>query len=77
MTSRVGAKGQVVIPKALRDHLDIKPGDQVTFSLADNAVLVEPVTGRICLDAGAIIAWLENVEPAATRVNDPAKYLSP
>jgi predicted nucleic acid-binding protein len=24
----------------------------------------------ICLDAWAIIAWLENVEPAATRVND-------
>ncbi len=46
MTSRVGPKGQVVIPKALRDHLGIKPGDQVTFSLADKAVLVEPVNGR-------------------------------
>jgi AbrB family looped-hinge helix DNA binding protein len=46
MTSRVGPKGQVVIPKALRDQVGIKPGDQVTFALADNAVLVEPVHGR-------------------------------
>lgn len=31
MTHRVGAKGQVVIPKAIRDQIGIKPGDQVAF----------------------------------------------
>jgi antitoxin PrlF len=44
MTSRrVGPKGQVVIPKALRDALGIRPGDEVDFALADGAVRVEPV----------------------------------
>jgi AbrB family looped-hinge helix DNA binding protein len=46
MTSRVGPKGQVVIPKALRDELGIVPGDEVAFSMVDDGVLVEPVRGR-------------------------------
>ena len=43
MTSRVGPKGQVVIPKAMRDRLGIGPGDEVDFVLDDGAVRVEPV----------------------------------
>jgi AbrB family looped-hinge helix DNA binding protein len=31
MTHKVGAKGQVVIPKAIRDQIGIEPGDEVTF----------------------------------------------
>jgi AbrB family looped-hinge helix DNA binding protein len=31
MTHKVGAKGQVVIPKVLRDEIGIKPGDEVAF----------------------------------------------
>jgi AbrB family looped-hinge helix DNA binding protein len=31
MTSRVGPKGQVVIPQQLRAELGIQPGDEVEF----------------------------------------------
>ena len=43
MTHRVGRKGQVVIPKALRDAVNLKPGDEVTFSPDGNAIRIERV----------------------------------
>jgi AbrB family looped-hinge helix DNA binding protein len=46
MTSRVGPKGQVVIPKAMRERLGIAPGDEVDFTLEDNGVRVELRRGR-------------------------------
>ncbi|MGH3666444.1 MAG: AbrB/MazE/SpoVT family DNA-binding domain-containing protein [Egibacteraceae bacterium] len=42
MTHRVGTKGQVVIPKELRDTLGICPGDEVTFWVEDDHVAVRP-----------------------------------
>jgi AbrB family looped-hinge helix DNA binding protein len=46
MTHRVGAKGQVVIPKELRDRLGIEPGDEVNFWLHDDHVAVRPADHR-------------------------------
>jgi AbrB family looped-hinge helix DNA binding protein len=43
MTHRVGAKGQVVIPKAIRDEIGIKPGDEVTFEPDGSDVRVRRV----------------------------------
>lgn len=42
MTHRVGRKGQVVIPKDLRDALGIEPGDEVSFWREDDHVALRP-----------------------------------
>ncbi|MDQ4134480.1 MAG: AbrB/MazE/SpoVT family DNA-binding domain-containing protein [Actinomycetota bacterium] len=46
MTHRVGPKGQVVIPKPLRDELGIQPGDEVSFWCHDDHVALRPTRSR-------------------------------
>ena len=40
MGSRVTRKGQVTIPKRVRDHLGLEPGSVVEFDLADDGRIV-------------------------------------
>jgi AbrB family looped-hinge helix DNA binding protein len=42
MTQRVGAKGQVVIPKELRDEVGFQPGAEVDFERDGEAVRILP-----------------------------------
>lgn len=49
MTHRVGSKGQVVIPKEIRDRLRIVPGDEVEFTADDNAVQMRIARGGVSL----------------------------
>jgi AbrB family looped-hinge helix DNA binding protein len=46
MTHRVGAKGQVVIPKDMRERTGLHPGTEVEFALDGERVLVAPRTVR-------------------------------
>lgn len=45
--SSVTIKGQVTIPKPVRDRLGVKPGDEVKFDLnADGQVVLSKVRGK-------------------------------
>lgn len=46
MTQRMGAKGQVVIPKELREQIGIGPGDDVAFEPVDDGIVVRRAGGR-------------------------------
>lgn len=46
MTHRVGPKGQVVIPKELRDELGIEPGDEISFWRDGDHVALRPARQR-------------------------------
>lgn len=43
MTHKVGPKGQVVIPKDLRDEFGLEPGDEVAFSSDGGQITVIPL----------------------------------
>ncbi len=47
MTQRVGAKGQVVIPKELRDRLGLHPGSEVDFEQDGDDVRIIPAGAAI------------------------------
>ena len=42
MDAKLNQKGQVTIPKRLRDHLGLKPGAAIKFGISDD--------GRVLLD---------------------------
>jgi antitoxin PrlF len=46
MSTTVTSKGQVTIPKAVRDRLSLKPGSMVDFELADDGRVVLVKAGR-------------------------------
>jgi antitoxin PrlF len=62
MDSAITAKGQATIPKAIRQHLRLKPGDRVKFFLhPDGSVVLLPK-----LPASALRGIVKPRKPAVT-----------
>jgi len=40
--SKIGPKGQVVIPKELREEFKLAPGDEVMFDAKEDVILIYP-----------------------------------
>ena len=60
MESAITIKGQATIPKAIREHLRLKPGDRVKFFVhPDGSVVLLP-------QLPAPVAWYRQVPPQAT-----------
>ncbi|MXY26197.1 MAG: AbrB/MazE/SpoVT family DNA-binding domain-containing protein [Acidobacteria bacterium] len=48
MQATITSKGQVTLPKPIRDRLHLQPGDRIDFLLDDDGCLrVEPVTASV------------------------------
>lgn len=44
-SSRITSKGQITVPKAVRETLGVEPGDRIAFRVQDDgSVVVEPET---------------------------------
>lgn len=72
MESRITVKGQATIPKAIREHLRLKPGDRVKFFVhPDGSVVLLPklrasaLRGIIKSRRGRPVAIVEMTEAAA------------
>ncbi len=50
LEAKVGAKGQAVIPKPIRDQMGIHPGDKVYFRIEDGRIIVEKRDGEKLLE---------------------------
>jgi len=42
--TRLSSKGQVVIPKRIRDEMQIKPGDDLVVVRKGNQIIIRPLT---------------------------------
>lgn len=62
---RVGPKGQIVIPKFVRERLGIKPRGYVIVELEEGGLII-----RRGLDTAGLLRWLrETRKPVASRVS--------
>lgn len=54
-TSTLTSKGQITVPKAIREHLHVAEGDQVDFAIAANGdVVMHRITGSVSALAGLL-----------------------
>ena len=51
LRSRLGPRGQTVIPKAIRQELGLRPGDELVLHLEGGRAVIEPATQRDALSA--------------------------
>lgn len=61
-TSTITSKGQITLPKAIRDALGVEPGDRVMFRVRDDgSVLVEAATIDLLSLAGSVRTTIRGV----------------
>ena len=40
---KISSKGQIVIPRTVREKLDLRQGDQLSIGVADGKIILEPL----------------------------------
>jgi AbrB family looped-hinge helix DNA binding protein len=46
LKSKIGPKGQVVVPKPIRDAFGFTPGNEVDFQIERDSVVLKPSAGK-------------------------------
>ncbi|MBY0512101.1 MAG: AbrB/MazE/SpoVT family DNA-binding domain-containing protein [Rhodospirillaceae bacterium] len=59
VTSTLTAKGQTTIPKDVRERLNLKPGDELMYTVDAGRIIIRPRTGSV--------KDLEGILPQPTR----------
>ncbi len=74
VTSRLtlDRKGRVVIPKPLRDHLQLAPGDALDLDVSGEQIILRPVRGTMPLQKERGIWVYRNGDPLPESVIDSA-----
>jgi AbrB family looped-hinge helix DNA binding protein len=75
-TSCLTSKGQVTIPKALRQHLGLARGSRVSFQLVGDHIEVLPLKPEPSLSASGF-GMLQTQRPPVPAHFDPASLLEP
>jgi len=75
-TSSVTSKGQVTIPKALRQQLGLARGSRVSFQLVGDHIEVRPLRQEQSLSASGF-GMLHSQRPPVAAHFDPASLLEP
>ncbi|WP_068675364.1 AbrB/MazE/SpoVT family DNA-binding domain-containing protein [Oceanobacillus sp. Castelsardo] len=47
VSGKMTSKGQITIPKELRDRLDLSVGDQIKFLIEDDEVRIKPLKKKL------------------------------
>ena len=58
-TSKLSSQGQVTVPKAIRDHLALRPGDLVAYEVVGDKVVLTRVDPFDAAYHAALSATLE------------------
>lgn len=67
MTYKVGPKGQVVLPKAMRERLGIHPGDEVRFDEGEGEITVRKAETKAEIVA-RLRGSLADTDPSITEI---------
>ncbi len=62
VSGKMTSKGQITIPKELRDKLDVREGDQLKFFIEDDEVKIQPLKKKLLSQAIGRIVTNEEID---------------
>ncbi|PKY10170.1 hypothetical protein B1757_10620 [Acidithiobacillus marinus] len=73
-TSSMTSKGQITIPKTIRDRLHLDQGDKVEFIFNENnEVLIKPITRKVADVAGRLSTYKKDAAISTEAMHDAIK----